>query len=55
MGLTQVLVTKKYLSETITNISSCVFAKADPIDSMVFVHNGYFRICGQMEVHHHVF
>ena len=42
--------TKEYLSETISNISSCVFNEGAPIDSMLYVHNGYFRICGEITV-----
>ena len=40
--------TKEYLSENISNISSCAFFEGSPIDSMLFVQNGYFRICGEI-------
>ena len=43
-------ITKEYLSETISNISSCVFPEGALIDSMLYVHNGYFRICGEITI-----
>ena len=49
-GIDTGAITKKYLSETISNISSCVFPEEAPIDSMLYVHNGNFRICGQIIV-----
>ena len=49
-GIDTGAITKKYLSETISNISSCVFPEEAPIDSMLYVHNGNFRICGQITV-----
>ena len=43
-------ITKEYLSETISNISSSVFPEGAPIDSILYVHNSYFRICGEITV-----
>ena len=43
-------ITKEYLSETVSNISTCVFPEGASIDSMLYVHNGYFRICGEITV-----
>ena len=43
-------ITKEYLSETISNISTYVFPEGASIDSMLYVHNGYFRICGEITV-----
>ena len=49
-GIDASAIVKKYLSETISNISSCVFPGGAPVDSMLYVHNGYFRICGEITV-----
>ena len=49
-GIDTGAITKEYLSETISNIPSCVFREGAPIDSMLYVHNGYFRICGEITV-----
>ena len=49
-GIDTGAITKEYLSETISNIPSCVFPEGAPIDSMLYVHNGYFRICGEIAV-----
>ena len=49
-GIDTGAITKEYLSETISNIKSCVFPEGAPIDSMLYVHNGYFRICGEITV-----
>ena len=49
-GIDTGAITKEYLSETISNISSCLFLEGAPIDSMLYMHNGYFRICGEITV-----
>ena len=49
-GIDTGVITKEYLSETISNISGCVFPEGTPIDSMLHVHNGYFRICGEITI-----
>ena len=47
MRLIQVLLPKNTYQK-LSNISSCVFPERAPTDSMLYVHNGYFRICGEI-------
>ena len=47
MRLIQVLLPKNTYQK-LSNISSCVFPERASTDSMLYVHNGYFRICGEI-------
>ena len=49
-GIDTGAITKEYLLEMISNISSCVFPEGAATDYMLYVHNGYFSICGEITV-----
>ena len=51
-GIDTGAITKEHLSETISNISSCVFPEETPMDSMLYVHSGYFRFSGEITLFH---
>ena len=41
---------KEFLSNIISDISREMFPNGAPIDSMLNVHSGWFRICGEIVV-----
>lgn len=47
-GIDNGAMAKEFLTTAIDNIRSRIFPNGGPIDSMLYVHNGFFYACGQV-------